>query len=124
MKLMAAVALACGFVAAPMMSAPGASAVPGWCDGADCVPYVDRSAAKGESCTQNTRYNLGIDAAGNTLVCGSRGAWLASPPLVGMRTLRSLCGEETGVAQSPDGVTLSCIDGAWTADYSAPFYQR
>jgi hypothetical protein len=124
MKLMATVALACGFVAAPMVGAGTAAAVPGWCDGADCVPYVERGAAQGDSCVQNTRYNLGLDASGNTLVCGSRGAWLASPPLVGMRTLRSQCGEDTGIAQSPDGVTLSCIDGAWTADYSAPFYQR
>ena len=124
MKLLAAAALVCGFVAAPMLSAPNASAVPGWCDGADCVPYVDRGAAQGEACTQNTRYNFGIDAAGNTLACSSTSQWIASPPLVGMRTLRSLCGAETGVAQSPDGVPLSCIDGAWTADYSAAFYQR
>jgi hypothetical protein len=124
MKLMAAVALACGFVAAPMMSGPTASAVPGWCDGADCVPYVDHSAAQGEPCVQSTRYNLGIDASGNTLVCASEGAWKTSPPLIGMRTLRSLCGSQYGVAQSPDGVTLSCVDGAWTADYSAPFFQR
>jgi hypothetical protein len=124
MKLLAAAALACGFVVAPMVSSAIASAVPGWCDGADCVPYVDRGAVQGESCTQNTRYNFGIDAGGNTLACSSRSQWIASPPLVGMRTLRSLCGQETGVAQSPDGVPLSCIDGAWTADYSAVFYQR
>ena len=124
MKLMAAFALACGFVAAPMMTAGTASAVPGWCDGADCVPYVDRSAAQGDSCAQNTRYNFGLDASGNTLACSSRGQWIASPPLVGMRTLRSQCGEETGVAQSPDGVPMSCIEGAWTADYNVIFYGR
>jgi hypothetical protein len=124
MKLMAAVALACGFVAVPMMSASNASAIPGWCDGVDCVPYVDRTAAEGEPCVQNTRYNFGLDASGNTLACSSRSYWIASPPLVGMRTLRSQCGEEKGVAQSPDGVPLSCIDGAWTADYSATFYGR
>jgi hypothetical protein len=123
MKLMAAVALAGGFVAAPMMGAPNASALPGTCDGADCVPYVDRTAVQGEPCVQNTRYNFGLDAAGNTLACNSRSTWIPSPPLVGMRTLRSLCGEEMGVAQSPDGVPLSCIEGAWTADYSVIFYR-
>jgi hypothetical protein len=123
MKLMAAVALACGFVAAPMMSAGNASALPGTCDGADCVPYVERGAAAGDSCVQSTRYNFGLDAAGNTLACSSISQWIPSPPLVGMRTLRSLCGEEKGVAQSPDGVPLSCIEGAWTADYSATFYR-
>jgi hypothetical protein len=124
MKLMAAVALACGFVAAPMTSAASASASPGTCDGADCVPYVDGTAVQGGPCVQNTRYNFGMDAAGNTLACGSKSQWIASPPLVGMRTLRSLCGEEKGVAQSPDGVPLSCIDGAWTADYNVMFYGR
>jgi hypothetical protein len=38
-----------------------------------------------------------------------------------VHTLRSLCGVDTGVAQSPDGVPLSCIGGAWSADYRVPF---
>ncbi|MCT7661647.1 hypothetical protein [Mycobacterium deserti] len=122
MKLIAAVALASGFVAAPMMAATTAAASPGYCDGAECVPYVDRTAVEGTHCVQNTRYNFGIDASGNTLACNSRSTWIASPPLVGIRTLRLPCGEDTGVAQSPDGVPLSCIDGAWTADYRVTFY--
>jgi hypothetical protein len=64
-----------------------------------------------------------LDASGNTLACSSKGRWIPSPPLVGMRTLRSLCGEDKGVAQSPDGVPLSCLGGAWTADYSVVFYK-
>jgi hypothetical protein len=123
MKLMAAVALGCGFIAAPMVSATSASAYPGPCDGTDpaCVPYVERGAALGDSCVQNTRYNLGLDASGATLACGAKGAWIASPPLVGIRTPRSQCGEDKGVALTPDGVTLSCSGGAWTADYRVPF---
>lgn len=121
MRLMAAVALGCGFIAAPMVGAASGSASPGTCDGAACVTYVERGAALGDSCVQNTRYNFGLDASGATLACGSKGKWVASPPLVGIRTLRSLCGEDTGVAQSPDGVPLSCIGGAWSADYSVPF---
>jgi hypothetical protein len=122
MKLMAAFALACGFVAAPMITATTATGSPGYCDGAACVPYVDRTAVEGTHCTQNTRYNFGLDASGNTLACNSRSTWIASPPLVGIRTLRLPCGHDTGVAQSPDGVPLKCIDGAWTADYSVMFY--
>jgi hypothetical protein len=120
---MAAVALGCGFIAAPMVSAATASAFPVSCDGTGpaCVPYIERGAALGDPCVQNTRYNLGLDASGTTLACGAQGHWIASPPLVGIRTLRSLCGEDTGVALTPDGVTLSCIGGAWTADYRAPF---
>jgi hypothetical protein len=123
MKLVAAVALGCGFIAAPLVSAASASAYPASCDGTSqaCVPYIQRGAALGDHCTQNTRYNLGLDASGATLACGSQGQWIASPPLVGTRALRSLCGDDTGVALTPDGVTLSCIGGAWTADYRVPF---
>ncbi len=123
MKLMAAVALGCGFIAAPMMSAASASAYPVSCDGTDaaCVPYIERGAALGDPCVQNTRYNLALDASGGTLGCSANRVWIASPPLVGVRTLRALCGEDKGVAMSPDGVTLSCIGGAWTADYRVPF---
>jgi hypothetical protein len=122
MKLTAAVALACGFVAAPMMTAGTGSATPASCDGADCVAYVNRSAVLGQPCVPSTRYNFGLDPSGNTLACGSEREWIPSAPLVGIRTLRSLCGEDTGVAQSPDGVPLSCIGGAWSADYRATFY--
>jgi hypothetical protein len=123
MKLMAAVALGCGFIAAPMVWAASASADPVSCDGTGvaCVPYVERGAVLGDYCRQNTRYNLGLDASGATLACGAQGRWIASPPLVGMRTSRALCGEEKGVALSADGVTLSCIGGAWTPDYRVPF---
>ncbi len=123
MKILAAVALACGFAAAPFAVAFPASASPGYCDGAGCVPYLDHSAVAGEHCTQNTRYNFGIDASGNTLACSSRSVWISAPPLVGVRTLRLPCGDQTGVAQSPDGVPLSCTGGAWSADYSWTFYK-
>jgi hypothetical protein len=44
--------------------------------------------------------------------------------LVGVRTLRLPCGpEEKGIAQSPDGVPLACVGGAWSADYSWTFYR-
>jgi hypothetical protein len=118
---MAAVALGCGFIAAPMVSAASVSASPGTCDGAACVTYVERGAVLGDPCVQNTKYNLGLDASGATLACNAQGKWIASPPLVGVRTLRSLCGEDNGVAMSPAGVTLSCIGGAWSPDYTVPF---
>ena len=106
-----------------MMTASTAAGSPGYCDGPGCVPYLDRTAVAGEACVQNTRYNLGMDAAGNTLACSSRMVWIAAPPLVGVRTLRLPCGEDKGLAMSPDGVTMSCIGGAWSADYSFAFYR-
>ncbi|MDT5281067.1 MAG: hypothetical protein QOJ20_2262, partial [Mycobacterium sp.] len=78
---MAAVALGCGLIAAPMVSAASVSASPGTCDGAACVTYVERGAVLGDACTQNTRYNFGLTASGATLACGSKGHWVASPPL-------------------------------------------
>src|SRR5258705_7529194 len=116
MRLMAAVALGCGFIAAPLVGAAGAAASPGTCDGAACVTYVERGAVLGDPCVQNTKYNLGLDASGATLACNAQGKWIASPPLVGVRTVRSLCGEDKRVAMSPDGVTLSCIGGGRRAD--------
>jgi hypothetical protein len=57
------------------------------------------------------------------LACSSRSVWVAAPPLVGVRTLRLPCGEDKGLALTPDGVTLSCTGGAWSADYSWAFYR-
>lgn len=89
----------------------------------DCVPYIQRGVVEGDWCVQSTRYNFGVDAEGKTLACNSESHWVLSPPLVGIRTLRLPCPpEEKGVAQSPDGVPLSCIGGAWTADYSVPLF--
>jgi len=122
MKLMAAVAIAGGVLAAPLAGMGTASATPINCDGAGCVPYVRTGAELGGTCVQNTRYNYGFDGSGNTLACNSKGAWVSSPQLVGVRTLRSSCGETSGVAQSPDGVPLKCDGGAWTADYWVMFY--
>jgi hypothetical protein len=123
MKLLEVVALACGLVAVPMMTASTASASPDYCDGAGCVAYVDRSAVRGEQCSPNSRYIFGLDPAGNTLYCSSNRVWGPSAPLVGVRTLRLPCGDDKGVAQSPDGVPLSCIGGAWTADYSFVYFR-
>ncbi len=76
----------------------------------------------GASCNQTTRYNFGLDAGGSTLACSSNSVWVSSPPLVGVRLLRSPCGTSSGVAQTPDGVPLKCDGGAWSADYSVIFY--
>ena len=118
MKWMAAWAIA-GVLAAPLtVSVAGpAAATPSTCDGAGCVPFVDHDARLGERCNQKTRYNFGLDGSGNTLACSSKSQWVSFPPLVGVRTLRSVCGDATGVAQSPDGVPLKCDRGAWSADY-------
>jgi hypothetical protein len=124
MKRSGVVAFAGGLLVAPLLGlgAGAAAASPGACDDAGCVPYVDRGVHAGGECNQGTRYNFGLDAGGNTLACSSKGAWVSSPPLTGVRLLRSPCGDATGVAQTPDGVPLKCSGGAWTADYWVMFY--
>lgn len=93
------------------------------CDGAACVPYVDRSAQLGGACNQSTRYNFGMDASGQTLACNYQGQWVAHGPLVGVRLMRLPCTDTGAVAQSPDGVPLKCDGTAWSSDFSVIFYR-
>lgn len=65
MKLIAVLALACGFIAAPMTAAANASGSPP-CDSPNCVPYVDRDVAQGAPCVFSTRYVFGLDSSGST----------------------------------------------------------
>jgi hypothetical protein len=136
MKLLAVLALAFGFIAAPMMTAAGASAEPD-CDGvdcapaqplvpvcnaADCVPYVNHGAAVGVKCFTQTRWVYGIDSSGNTLVCTGKSEWAKSAPLVGVRNFGQFCGDDKGTAQSPDGQPLACKHQAWLGNYDPIFY--
>lgn len=122
MRFMAAIALACGVIAAPMAAAGTASADPGTCDGVDCVPYVDRNIAPTDHCQFKSRYPFGLDAAGNTFVCNASNAWAAVAPLQGVRTMRAPCDEKVpGTAQSPAGQLMNCEAQAWTA-YNDVFY--
>ena len=85
MKLMTVLALASGFVAAPLIGAGSASALPATCDGVDCVPGVVRNATQGQPCISATRYPFGIDpTSGATLICAQVGRWVATSPLFGV----------------------------------------
>src|ERR1700745_398591 len=125
MKLMTVLALAGGFIAAPLIAAGNASALPpAYCDGAGCVPGVVHSAARGAPCIAGTRYAFGLDSSGNTLICTQGNLWVLTRPLVGVRPLGAPCDASTGSAQSPDGIPMFCIDGGWVADYSDIFSSR
>lgn len=125
MKLMAIFALATGFVAAPLFADGTASSLPpSSCDGVDCVPGVPRDAALGAYCHGATRYDFGLDGAGNTYICSSSNQWVTTKPLVGVRPLGGPCGEDPGAAQSPDGLPMSCKNGGWVADYQDIFYSK
>ena len=124
MKLMAVLALACGFTAAPLMAAGPASGLPpSFCDGADCVPYVDRDVAAGSSCHFQSRYPFGLDAEGGTLICNAMNEWVPTAPLIGVRFDRAPCdGSKPGMAQGPDGIPLSCDGLAWSTDFDQLYY--
>ena len=123
MKLMAALVLACGVTAAPMMAAGTASALPGTCDGVDCVPYVNRNIAPAEPCQFKSRFPFGLDATGNTFVCTASNAWAPVAPLIGVRTMRAPCDEKVpGTAQTPAGQLVNCEGQAWTAYNDVLYY--
>jgi hypothetical protein len=123
MKLMAALALACGVVAAPMMAAGTATADRGACDGVDCVPYVKRNIAPADHCSFTSRFPYGIDASGNTFACAATDQWLPVAPLIGVRTLRAPCDPNVpATAQTPNGQPLNCEGGAFTSDFKALYY--
>jgi hypothetical protein len=126
MRLVAALALACGSIAAPLLTAQTATAGP-WapCDSADCVPYVARNAEAGAACfSGGSRYVFGLDPAGRTMICPTKNRWQQSDkPLIGVRSVRLPCADGiNGVAQSPDGQPLSCMMGGWTPDFDAVYY--
>jgi hypothetical protein len=122
MKLVGVVALAGAIVAAPLIVAGSAAAVPAsWCDGAGCLPGLPHDAAQGASCIYGTRYDFGA-----TFICSSRSQWVPTKPLVGVRPLGAPCNaaQDTGSAQSPDGVPMTCKGNAWLGDYNDIFYSK
>ena len=122
MILTAVLALACGFVAAPVMAAGNASGDPSSCDGAGCVPYVAHDVAQGAPCSVRTRYDFGLDSSsGSTLLCAAVGKWTQSRPLVGVRPLGAPCYGSAGAAQSPDGIPMACDGQGWNANYTEIF---
>ncbi len=123
MKLATVLALAGGFIAAPLIAAGAASALPpSSCDGAGCVPGVPHDAAQGAPCNYATRFAFGLSQSGATFICSSRNQWVSAKPLIGVRPLSGPCTGNDTMAQSPDGLPMSCTNGGWVADYNAIFY--
>lgn len=121
MRLVAVLAVAGGVLTAPLVTASPAAASP--CNNADCVPHVDRYIDPSESCVSGGRFYLfGLDASGNNYLCTTQARWVPQPALVGVRTNGAPCHGSTGVAQTPDGLVLTCNGGAWKQDFTAFYY--
>ena len=96
-KVIAALGLACGLVAAAIPLAGEASAA---CDSVDCVPNVARGVTAGAPCTPSPSYVFGVNAEG-TLICASQGMWVRVGPLVGTREVAQPCDRAGDTAQQP-----------------------
>ncbi|MCW2689231.1 MAG: hypothetical protein JWR37_4121 [Mycobacterium sp.] len=124
MKLTAVLALAGGFIAAPVIAAGNASGSPSWCDGAGCVPWVARDAVQGAPCISRTRNAFGLDSSGRTFDCAMTGKWVPTKPLIGVRPQGAPCFGSGGSAQTGDGIPMTCIGQGWTPDYSDIYYAK
>lgn len=94
--------------------APPAAAGPTVCDYPSCTPGITPGVVLGASCDNTTYYVFGVTSWGRLLFCGSPRRygprWFRSPPMAGVKDENSNCGGyETYVAQSPDGMFLTCL---------------
>jgi hypothetical protein len=120
-------AVAGGFAAAPANADPDddVSMPPSSCDGAGCVPSVQHNAAPGAHCLPNTRWDFGMDPASTkTFVCAMWNEWVQTKPLVGVRPEGAPCSGNPGVAQSPEGIPLSCDGQGWRQDYNDIYFKK
>jgi hypothetical protein len=128
MKLVGVVTLAGAVIAAPLIVAGSASALPeSSCDGAGCVPGVPHDAVEGAACVSGTRWAFGMNASGTkTFICSSRSQWVPTKPLIGVRPLGAPCdgAKDKGSAQTPDGIPMTCKGTNWIGDYDAIFYSK
>ncbi len=89
------------------------------CTAWGCTPNVTYNAVPSGPCVPKSRYDFGVDSVGNAFVCLSIGSWTAAPPLVGVRATGSRCSGQLS-AQSPDGIAMLCMNGAWTMGDDIP----
>jgi hypothetical protein len=116
------VAAAAGVVLAGLVTAPPVVAAPSdpapaddptSCNEPACVPGIQPGAVLGAPCDNTTYYVFGVTDWGRLVFCGSprrKGPrWFRSTELRGVKIEGSNCsGREGEMAQSPDGLFLSC----------------
>jgi hypothetical protein len=116
--VIAASAIACGLITAPIPLAGQAS---GACDALACVPNVARNVAEGAPCAPRPSFVFGVDSDLRTLICASQGVWVRVGPLVGEREVTMPCDRAGDTAQQPlagndlqllrtPGVPLRCAE--------------
>jgi len=86
------------------------------CNDAFCTPGITAGVELGAPCGDTGYYVFGVDTRNNwgrLLFCGSprryEPRYFRSPPMVGVKEFNSNCsGNESYVAQAPDGLFLTC----------------
>lgn len=106
------VVLAASLAAGLWTAAPG-TAQPVSCDDAFCTPGITPAVVLGAPCADTANYVFGTTSWGRLVFCGSprryEPRYFRSPSMAGVKTLGASCaGHENWVAQSPDGLFLSC----------------
>lgn len=102
-----------GLTSGTVSSTP-AHAEPSSCDNPSCVPGIKPGVVLGSYCADTSNYVFGTTSWGRLVFCGSprryEPRYFRSPSMAGVRALDSDCtGFENQVAQSPEGLFLSCI---------------
>ncbi|ADU00521.1 hypothetical protein [Mycolicibacterium gilvum] len=104
--------LAASLAAGLWTSAPGAAQPPD-CDDAFCTPGITPAVVLGAPCGDTANYVFGTTSWGRLVFCGSprryEPRYFRSPSMAGVKALDANCaGYENWVAQSPEGLFLSC----------------
>ncbi|MUL78212.1 hypothetical protein [Mycolicibacterium sp. CBMA 226] len=107
--------LAIGVGALTFASAPAAAAdAPAACEDAYCTPGISAGVVLGAPCADTSHFVFGTTSWGRLVFCGSPRRYdpryFRSPPMRGIKVEGSPCPQFVNdVAQSPDGVFLSCV---------------
>ena len=117
------VAAVTALLGAGVWMAPPAGAGPTVCDYPACTPGIQPGVVIGAPCDDTTYYVFGVTAQGRLVFCGSprryEPRYFRSPPMAGIKDENADCINYANyVAQSPDGLFLTCIAAAgrtfWT----------
>ncbi|MGE0219894.1 hypothetical protein [Mycolicibacterium sp.] len=98
---------------AGLLTAAPAAAQPVSCGDPSCTPGIRPAVVLGAPCADTARYVFGTTSWGRLVFCGSprryEPRYFRSPSMAGVKELDASCaGYENWVAQSPDGLFLSC----------------
>jgi hypothetical protein len=114
LPVLAGVAVATSLNAAPAVADPSNCHVP------SCVPGIRGGVVLGAPCDNTSHYVFGTTSWGRLVFCGSprryAPRYFRSPPMLGVKEENSPChGDDFSVAQSPDGLFLSCVSANGSA---------